>query len=192
MKRELFSHLTKWRLFKNTVLSAVMGVLIFGTCVLFAVVLVVALIFADSLRTFLDTLIFTTSLLAVTLPPFGCFLVAGSISPFFLIYEQERLLKFSFSDEMRKRSITDMNYKDDQWFIYTHKIQVLVINRDYVHKVISISDSFGSRMYAVLTIIRCDGIKKEISLHHDIATKLKKWLLEVGLQDGIVDNRCKR
>jgi len=176
--------LTKWILFKTAMHPVVAGGVIFGGG--FWILIQIVVFFSDNSSGW-DTKEGLINGLIVGMFIF-CFLIGilafSSISNDILpIKKIEKVMGISFTDEMDKYNITEMNHKDDLWFLYNKGARVLVMNRNYIKKIKSIKNYNKYGTLLIINAVRFDGEKIKIKFTNEGIRELAQWFLNKDTVD---------
>ena len=146
-----------------------------GIC---SLVIITALYFANSVLSFPAHLLlgfFAASLFFIIL------LGVCSPSPLKgikMISTQESFLGFCFKDEMEKYNISTTDYRSNEWFIDTSRVNVTAFRRDFICTLENISEHPGSRgMLLHAEVVCADGKVRVIIGSHNSITTFQQWLI---------------
>jgi len=169
--------MTKWNLYKNAIRPVATAALWFwgGLFVLLQVVT----FFAEDSLSWQESI---TTGLGVGAGLF--FLMAGlsSINPLqgvLRLARQEKILNFSFADEMKQNAITGTIREDKQWFIHSADTTVLAFHRNYVQEIVAVNDPNKRGYRLIMTIRATDGKKLKIQGLSKNIKKLENWFYQI-------------
>jgi len=179
MKKKSNSPLTKYMLYRNAIKPGAIGTAYFA--IGFWLLLQFVAFFApNSPYSWYESII-----LGLFLVLFWYCLIVGiaSISPLhgiFRLIRQEKVLNFSFVDEMNNINININNttYSSYQWFIHALDTTVLAFHRDYIQEIKEVKDPNGRKFRLVMTLITVDGKKIKVQGLYKNITKLEQWFLQ--------------
>ena len=96
------------------------------------------------------------------------------------ISEQEKVLGFSFREEMMGRKLRGIDYNDNRWFIYVTMTRIIALRNDYIRRSpvsdIRRNDWRGRTYYMMLETV--DGKELKIVGDQHPLRLLKQWLAE--------------
>jgi len=170
--------LTKWILFKTAMDSVVFG---FGcfSFILFVIFLSVGLFHPNNPNSWQENLLGSLggALFIYCFVIFFC--VLGPIRNIMDVKKQEKALKYSLADEMKKNNVTNANYEDDLWFIFTKGDDILVFRKDYIKGIKSIKNYTKSGTMLVANVIRFDDKAIKIKASREGVLKFEQWFLNM-------------
>jgi len=170
------SQITKWILYRTIIRPvALLG---FGVGGIFFVIVQLITLITDDPLGWHESIMFGFGMCLLL---FAIITGVCSIKPlngFLRLGTQEKIMNFSFSDEMKKNNITQTEYINDQWFVSAKDAAVLVFRRDYIREikeVIDVNDAGLVFMVVIVTVdnreVRIKGLAKNI-------TAMVDWYLE--------------
>jgi hypothetical protein len=177
LKKEFNHPMTKWSLYKNAIRPVSMAALWFGGG-LFVFIQIVTFFVEDPLS-WQESI---TAGLGAGAVLFSLMAGICSIDPLHGVYRltrQEKILNFSFADEMKQNAITGTMHECTQWFIHSDDTTVLAFHRNYIQEIVAVDapNKSGSRL--IMTIITVDDKKLKIQGLPKNIKKLENWFLQI-------------
>jgi hypothetical protein len=176
MNKKYSTHITKWTLCKTIICPIATIGLGFGGA-FFLIFQIITLVVDDPLG-WSESIWFGFRMWMFM---FSFITGVGSIKPLnglLRLGTQEKIMNFSFSDEMKKNNITQTEYINDQWFVSAKDAAVLVFRRDYIREIKEVIDVNDTGLVFIVVIVTADNREVRIKGLAENITAKDDWYLE--------------